>query len=128
MASLSTKPATQNETGPYLTTASLQFLMELREHNQREWFERNRTRYESELRDPFLNLIADLRAPLKKFSPDFVVDPSPTGGSMMRIYRDIRFSRDKARTKLQSQPPFTTRKAKMTRRPLTIFISNHAVQ
>lgn len=84
------------QTKAYFSTGSLQFLKELRAHNERAWFERNRARYESQVRDPFLHLIADLQAPLKKISPSFIVDPRPTGGSMMRIYRDIRFSADKS--------------------------------
>ncbi|HUN59356.1 MAG TPA: DUF2461 domain-containing protein [Candidatus Binataceae bacterium] len=84
------------ETTTYFTGDSLKFLKELREHNERGWFERNRPRYESKVRDSFLHLIADLQAPLKKINPGFVADPRPTGGSMMRIYRDIRFSADKS--------------------------------
>jgi uncharacterized protein (TIGR02453 family) len=93
MPSVATRLAIEN--GAYFTAEALHFLEELREHNQRDWFQANRARYESQLREPFLNLIAALQAPLKKISPNFVVDPRPTGGSMMRIYRDIRFSRDK---------------------------------
>src|SRR5271170_1643539 len=84
------------QTKAYFTAGSLQFLIELRDHNERAWFERNRGRYESNVRGPFLDLIADLQAPLKKISPGFIADPRPTGGSMMRIYRDIRFSADKS--------------------------------
>jgi uncharacterized protein (TIGR02453 family) len=78
-----------------LYTEGIAFFDELREHNQREWFQANRARYENELRDPFLDLIAGLQAPLKRISPGFIVDPRPSGGSMMRIYRDIRFAREK---------------------------------
>ena len=84
------------QTEAYFTSGSLQFLKELRDHNNHEWFERNRARYENQVRDPFLRLIADLHAPLKKINPSIIVDPRPTGGSMMRIYRDIRFSPDKS--------------------------------
>lgn len=76
------------------------FLRELRNHNKRDWFLRNKARYEGEVRDPFLRLIADLRPSLTSISPHFVVDPSPTGGSMMRIYRDVRFSKDKSPYKI----------------------------
>jgi uncharacterized protein (TIGR02453 family) len=93
MPSVATNSAVHNRA--YFTPKALRFLDELREHNQREWFQANRTRYESELRDPFLHLIADLQAPLKRISPGFIVDPRPSGGSMMRIYRDIRFAPDK---------------------------------
>jgi uncharacterized protein (TIGR02453 family) len=48
------------------------------------------------VRDPFLRFVADLGPPLQTLKPPFVADPSPVGGSMMRIYRDIRFSRDKS--------------------------------
>ena len=74
----------------------LRFLAELADHNERPWFEANKSRYESAVRDPFLRLIADLGPPLEALKPPFVADPSPVGGSMMRIYRDIRFSRDKS--------------------------------
>src|SRR6516225_6904620 len=79
----------------YFTSELFQFLKELRQHNDREWFLANKDRYETGVRDPFLRLIADLGPRLKTISPYFVADPSPVGGSMMRIYRDIRFSKDK---------------------------------
>src|SRR5215471_7572117 len=72
------------------------FLQELTKHNNREWFQSNKARYEKEVRDPFLRFIADLGPALKKINPYIVADPSIVGGSMMRIYRDIRFSKDKS--------------------------------
>jgi uncharacterized protein (TIGR02453 family) len=83
------------EAGGYFNPELFKFLTELRAHNEREWFERNKSRYDSAVREPFLRLIAALGPPLKKINPRIVVDPRPVGGSMMRIYRDIRFSRDK---------------------------------
>jgi uncharacterized protein (TIGR02453 family) len=80
----------------YISSDLFQFLRDLKTHNQRDWFLKNKARYEADVRDPFLRLIADLRPRLNKVSPHFVVDPSPSGGSMMRIYRDIRFSKDKS--------------------------------
>jgi uncharacterized protein (TIGR02453 family) len=78
-----------------LTPELFKFLKALKSHNHRDWFLKNKSRYESDVRDPFLQLIGDLRPGLAKISPHFVADPSPSGGSMMRIYRDIRFSKDK---------------------------------
>jgi uncharacterized protein (TIGR02453 family) len=80
----------------YFGPDAFRFLTELSANNDRAWFLKNKTRYEIAVRDPFLRLIADLGAPLRKFDPQLVVDPRPIGGSMMRIYRDIRFSRDKS--------------------------------
>jgi|SRR5579872_7193275 len=79
----------------YFTRAGFEFFKELRTHNNRDWFQANKERYEKHVREPFLRLIADLAPGLKKTNSPFVADPSPNGGSMMRIYRDIRFSKDK---------------------------------
>ena len=56
----------------------------------------NQQRYENDVRGPFLRFIADLAPGLKKISPNFIVDPRPNKGTLMRIYRDIRFSKDKS--------------------------------
>lgn len=74
----------------------LGFLTDLRKHNDRAWFQVHKDRYEAVVRDPFLRFIADLGPRLGTLNLPFVADPSPVGGSMMRIYRDVRFSRDKS--------------------------------
>ncbi len=81
--------------GTYFTAAFFEFLKQLRKHNNRDWFLANKSRYEREVRDPFLRLIAELAPGLRKIHPSYIADPSPNGGSMMRIYRDTRFSKDK---------------------------------
>jgi uncharacterized protein (TIGR02453 family) len=80
----------------YFTQDLFQFLTDLKENNDREWFQQNKPRYEAQARDPFLRLIADLRPGVEMINPRIVVDPNPTRGSMFRIYRDIRFSADKS--------------------------------
>jgi uncharacterized protein (TIGR02453 family) len=80
---------------PYFVPDLFSFLNELRRHNNRDWFEQNKPRYEAVVKDPVLQFIADIGPRLAKISPHFVADPRPIGGSMMRIYRDIRFSKDK---------------------------------
>jgi uncharacterized protein (TIGR02453 family) len=79
----------------YFTPDLLRFLAELKAHNNRDWFTANKERYEKSVRDPFLRFVTDLQPRLKKISAQFVADPKPVGGSMMRIYRDTRFSKDK---------------------------------
>jgi uncharacterized protein (TIGR02453 family) len=71
------------------------FLRQLDRNNNREWFRANKERYEREVRDPVLRFIVDFGPRLRRISPHFVADPRPVGGSMFRIYRDTRFSRDK---------------------------------
>jgi uncharacterized protein (TIGR02453 family) len=80
----------------YFSPELFQFLSQLKKNNDREWFTANKARYESSVRDPFLRFIGDFAPPLKKISPHFIADPSPARGSMMRIYRDIRFSKEKS--------------------------------
>jgi uncharacterized protein (TIGR02453 family) len=80
----------------YFTRGLFEFLQDLELHNTRDWFQANKERYEKQVQQPFLRLIADLAPGLRKIKPGFVADPSPTRGSMMRIYRDIRFSQDKS--------------------------------
>lgn len=72
------------------------FLEELAANNRREWFLANKERYIAVVRDPFLRFIADLSLPLNSISPYFVADSRPSGGSLFRIYRDVRFSEDKS--------------------------------
>ncbi len=79
----------------FFTRDFFRFLEELKLHNERPWFEANKQRYEDSVKEPTLRLIEALQPLLRKVSQKIVVDPRPVGGSMMRIYRDIRFSRDK---------------------------------
>lgn len=81
---------------PYFTPDLFRFLRELKANNKREWFEANRDRYEMHVKEPMLRFIADFGRHLKTMSPHFSADPRPVGGSMFRIHRDIRFSKDKS--------------------------------
>ena len=80
----------------HFTPALFAFLRDLKANNDREWFNENRERYLADLRDPCLRFIADFGAPLMAVSPHFRADPRPSGGSLFRIHRDIRFSKDKS--------------------------------
>ena len=84
-----------SETG-YFTPELFRFLRQLKRNNNREWFDRNKSRYEAVARDPALRFIAAFAAPLAKLSANFVADPRPTRGSLFRIYRDTRFAHDKS--------------------------------
>jgi uncharacterized protein (TIGR02453 family) len=71
------------------------FLRQLKRHNNREWFARNKSRYEAVVRDPALRFISGFAKYLAQLSPHFVADARFTRGSLFRIYRDTRFSPDK---------------------------------
>lgn len=72
------------------------FLEQLRRNNRRPWFLKHREEYEEAARQPCLRFIADLGLRLREISPWLVADPKPVGGSLFRIYRDVRFSKDKS--------------------------------
>jgi len=80
----------------YFTPDLFKFLKDLKAHNTRPWFESNKPRYEEDVKEPMLRFITDLGPRLKKISPYLTADSRPAGGSMFRIYRDVRFSKDKS--------------------------------
>jgi uncharacterized protein (TIGR02453 family) len=80
----------------YFTPALFKFLRDLRENNNRDWFKANKSRYEDHVKDPSLRFISDFGDHLRKISPHFNADPRPVGGSLFRIYRDVRFAKDKS--------------------------------
>ncbi|MGH7723322.1 MAG: DUF2461 domain-containing protein [Candidatus Dormibacteria bacterium] len=81
---------------PHFTPALFEFLGDLGRHNDRQWFLRNRGRYEEVVRDPAIHFIEDIEPRLRRISAHLVADPRPVGGSLFRIHRDIRFSTDKS--------------------------------
>jgi uncharacterized protein (TIGR02453 family) len=80
----------------YFDDQTFAFLRELRAHNDRAWFTANKDRYERSVKQPVLGFIEDAGPGLHRLSKQLVADPRPVGGSMFRIYRDVRFSRDKS--------------------------------
>ncbi|MCA9571092.1 MAG: DUF2461 domain-containing protein [Myxococcales bacterium] len=71
------------------------FLDDLAEHNDREWFAANKERYEHDVRDPALAFVEAFQGTLADVSPCFLAIPKVQGGSLFRIHRDTRFSKDK---------------------------------
>jgi len=95
----------------YFSPRSFEFFEELERNNNRDWFLKNKSRYENEVREPMLAFIAAFAPRLKKISACYVADPRPSGGSMMRIYRNLRFSRDKTPYKTNAAAAFGHRDA-----------------
>jgi uncharacterized protein (TIGR02453 family) len=75
------------------TPATLRFFRELKRHNAKPWFEAHRAEYEEAVRAPMRALIEEMDVRLAHFAPEITGDPKR---SMFRIYRDIRFSKDKS--------------------------------
>lgn len=77
------------------TSRTFAFLRDLAANNDRAWFQANQERYEREVREPALDFIEAFGERLAKISPHFTADPRKVGGSLFRIQRDTRFSKDK---------------------------------
>lgn len=71
------------------------FFKELAKNNERAWFEANKQRYKDSVVASLSDFIAAMAPRVAKISKHIVADPRPNGGSMFRIYRDIRFAKDK---------------------------------
>lgn len=79
----------------YFSPATFRFLRALARHNNRVWFKAHQADYETHVREPFLQLIADLAAPVAAISTHYRADPRRVGGSLFRVQRDTRFSHNK---------------------------------
>jgi len=71
------------------------FLTDLSANNNREWFSDNKDRYERFVVTPVTGFIEAVGEFLPTISDAYIADTRRNGGSMFRIYRDTRFSRDK---------------------------------
>ena len=87
---------------PHFTPALFDFLEELAANNRRDWFQANKDRYRRDVQDPMVQFVADYEDRLHSISPHMVADPRRSGGSVFRIYRDVRFSKDKRPYKTNS--------------------------
>jgi uncharacterized protein (TIGR02453 family) len=96
---------------PHFTPAFFQFLRQLAKSNSRDWFQKNKPSYDQDVKAPMLRFITDLQPRLAKVSPHIDVDPKPVGGSMQRLNRDTRFSRDKSPYKTSMGAMFPHRSA-----------------
>jgi len=104
-------------TAPHFRPELFAFLGELEANNNRDWFKRNKERYEDDVRHPALQFISDFGPHLRTISSNFDADPRPVGGSMFRIYRDVRFSKDKSPYKTAVGIQFRHKKRKDVHSP-----------
>ncbi len=103
-----------------------EFFLELEESNTKSWFDQNKTKYEKNVKSPFLNLLADLISQIQEFDP--LINTSPKN-VMFRINRDVRFSKDKSPYKLNVGASINTTKRSAKDDPgYFINISNKSIQ
>lgn len=80
----------------HLPKATLEFLRELSENNSKAWFEARRKRYQDDVVEPVRSFVRAIGARLPGLSSHLAADDRKSGGSMTRIHRDVRFSKDKS--------------------------------
>ncbi|MGI9391718.1 MAG: DUF2461 domain-containing protein [Boseongicola sp.] len=71
------------------------FLRDLERNNTKEWFEANRHRYEVSWKSAALDFISDIAEDMANQDPPLKAE-ARLNGSLRRINRDVRFSKDKS--------------------------------
>lgn len=77
-----------------IVTSAFAFLTSVSENNNREWFQVHKKEYEA-ARENVLSFTGEIIKGLARFDPSIPADLDPKD-CVMRIYRDIRFSKDKS--------------------------------
>lgn len=77
-----------------LPRATLDFLAAIGAHNEKSWFDTNRPLYEAGYVEPAKAFVLALGERLREIAPEVKFEPK-INGSISRVNRDIRFSKDK---------------------------------
>ena len=70
----------------------MEFLRDLKENNDREWFTPRKAVYQEKVQEPMVELVSAVHAEMLRFAPAYVGEPKKC---VFRIYRDTRFAKDK---------------------------------
>ena len=73
---------------------SITFLKEIEKNNNKVWFENNKARFEKLIKEPSKDFVIEMGEHIQALVPTINAEPK-VNGSLFRIYRDIRFSKDK---------------------------------
>lgn len=74
---------------------SADFLIKLSRNNNREWFEKHRDDYKSMFLEPAQEFVMEMGSKLQTIRPDIIAIPK-VDKSIFRLYRDVRFSKEKS--------------------------------
>jgi uncharacterized protein (TIGR02453 family) len=88
---------------PSFPKEGLDFLRGLKRNNRRPWFQKRKDDYEQYVKAPMVEFVMALAHDLP---PEYVADPAK---SIFRIYRDVRFSKDKSPYKTHAAAHFPPR-------------------
>ncbi len=77
----------------YFTEDFVAFFKDLAKNNHKDWFHENKKRYEASIKKPFEVFVGKLIEEIQQYDTNIVIQPKDC---MLRINRDIRFSKDKS--------------------------------
>lgn len=104
-----------------LTPKTIAFFKELKKNNNRDWFNAHKADYLL-VKDEFESLVEDVIGRIGKFDKD-IADLS-TRDCIFRIYKDVRFAKDKSPYKTNMGAWMVKDGKKAKRAPVTTFMSN----
>lgn len=76
----------------YFNSDFVKFFSELSKNNTTAWFNDNRKSYEKNVKEPFAAFVQEMIKRIQKHEPEVQIKPAD---AIMRINKDIRFSKDK---------------------------------
>ena len=78
---------------PGFSPEAVKFLRNLAKNNKREWFQPRKQQYDEIIKLPMVQLVECLNTEFAEFAPNYITVPQK---AVFRIYRDTRFSANKA--------------------------------
>ena len=90
---IASPPLQEDSFVSHFDESALRFLRGLARHNRREWFESHKEDWTRHVREPMAELVEEMDLRLARLAPEMTGDPKR---SIFRIYRDVRFSKDKS--------------------------------
>ena len=60
---------------PGFSPDALKFFVQLKRHNNRPWFLKNKETYEREIKEPMVSLVLALNAELRSLAPELITEP-----------------------------------------------------
>jgi uncharacterized protein (TIGR02453 family) len=102
----------------YFSKDFIKFFRSISKNNNREWFIANKSVYEKEVKEPLYNLVAELLTLISFKDESIISDPDDC---IFRIYRDVRFSKDKTPYKTYSSALVSSGGKKSVKRSRLLF-------
>jgi len=103
----------------HLSKEFVAYFEDLARNNNRDWFHENKKRYENTVKKPFQNFVGALIEAFKRVEPDTSITSKE---AIFRIYRDIRFSKDKTPYKLHASATISTTNKKDFSNPNGLYL------